>query len=160
MTHLLLPRNHALEERLERGLEVLDTLALETRRLVLHEARNVVELVLRVERAPLRVRDDCERAPEHLRPELALRAVALVRLLRALQMCVCGLPHAVHADARAERELCVTAELDKYSKVEVEATREKTYPDGVDEACVLVRCGCSVSVCCTWGMGRWGRTCA
>ena len=65
----------------------------------------MLELLARVERAPLRVADELQRAAELLGREPALRAARLVRLLCAPQVRVRGLPGVVDADARAESEL-------------------------------------------------------
>ena len=65
----------------------------------------MVELLFRVERAPLRFRDDGERAAKLVWPKTALRAVRLVRLLRAPEVRIGVLPCVVYTNARAEREL-------------------------------------------------------
>ena len=104
-TNLFLPFDHPLEERLKSVLEVLDTLLLEARHLRFHEARDVVELLFRVERAPLRFRDDGERAAKLVWPKTALCAVRLVRLLRAPEVRIGVLPCVIYTNARAEREL-------------------------------------------------------
>ncbi len=52
-THLFLSFDHALQECFKGVLEVLDTLLLETRDFGLHEARDVVKLLLCFQRTPL-----------------------------------------------------------------------------------------------------------
>lgn len=47
-THLLLPTDHALKERLERILEVVDPLLLETRYLRLDQTGCLLELLLSI----------------------------------------------------------------------------------------------------------------
>ena len=55
LTDLFLLRDHAAEERLERVLEVLDPLLLETRNLALDKPGHLVEIRLRVQRSSLRL---------------------------------------------------------------------------------------------------------
>ena len=104
-TNLFLPFDHPFEERFKGVLEVLDTLLLEARHFRLHEARDVVELLLGVERAALRLADEVQRARELLGREPALRAARLVRLLRASQVRVGILPCVICAHTGAEGEL-------------------------------------------------------
>ena len=103
--HLLLLSDHTLQEGLERRLEVINALLLEARDLVLNETRDVIELLFRIECTTLCFCDECERAAESIRAELTLRAIALVRLLGALKVCVGVLPCMIDAHARAESKL-------------------------------------------------------
>ena len=57
LNRLLLAHDHAVEEQLEALLEILDALQLEARHLALHQTRHMLELVLRVQHAALRLPD-------------------------------------------------------------------------------------------------------